>query len=140
VDDSKVRHPVTKADLQIVKRARELLDSPLKWNRADNRVCPLPAKTVSLYCALQMATIEAFDMDYYLNRHIPMVLAKLGVACKTAAVEQGLAGATPGSPPTFTAMGHLYFDSVEAFQAAFGPHAGEIMGDIPNYTSNRRFK
>jgi uncharacterized protein (TIGR02118 family) len=51
-----------------------------------------------------------------------------------------LAGATPGSPPTFTAMGHLYFDSVEAFQAAFGPHAGEIMGDIPNYTSNRRFK
>ncbi|MET0506685.1 MAG: EthD family reductase, partial [Burkholderiaceae bacterium] len=23
---------------------------------------------------------------------------------------------------------------VEAFQSAFGPHAGEILGDIPNYT------
>lgn len=57
-DDSKVRPPVTKSDLQIVKRARELLDSPLKWNRADNRICPAQAKTVSLYCALQMATIE----------------------------------------------------------------------------------
>ena len=76
-----------------------------------------------------------FDMNYYLNRHIPMVLARLGPACKSAAVEQGLAGATPGSPPAFSAMGHLYFDSVEAFEGAFGPYAGEIMGDIPNYTN-----
>jgi uncharacterized protein (TIGR02118 family) len=76
-----------------------------------------------------------FDMDYYLNRHIPMVLAKLGTTCKSAAVEQGLGGVTPGSPPAFSAMGHLYFDSVEAFQAAFDPHASEIMGDIPNYTN-----
>ena len=58
VDDSKVRPPVTKADLQIVKRARAILDSPSKWNRADNRDCPAGAKTFSLYCALQMATIE----------------------------------------------------------------------------------
>jgi uncharacterized protein (TIGR02118 family) len=37
--------------------------------------------------------------------------------------------------PGGAGMGHLYFDSVEAFQAAFGPHAGVIMGDIPNYTN-----
>src|SRR2546429_1549819 len=42
---------------------------------------------------------------------------------------------SPGAPPAFSAMGHLYFDSVEAFQAAFGPHAGAIMDDIPNYTN-----
>jgi uncharacterized protein (TIGR02118 family) len=75
-----------------------------------------------------------FDIDYYCNKHIPMVQQKLGAACKTVAVEQGIAGATPGSPPTFTAMGHLYFDSVQAFQTAFGPHAEAIMADIPNYT------
>ena len=57
-DDSNARPPVTSADLRIVKRARELLDSPAKWNRADNRVCPPQAKTVSLYCAFEMATIE----------------------------------------------------------------------------------
>ena len=56
--DSNVRPPVTKADLQIIKRAREILDSPAKWNRADNRECPAEAKTFSLYCALQRATIE----------------------------------------------------------------------------------
>jgi hypothetical protein len=58
VGDSKARPPIVKADLQIVKRAREILDSASKWNRADNRVCPAEAKTFSLYCALQMATIE----------------------------------------------------------------------------------
>lgn len=77
---------------------------------------------------------KSFDMGYYCDKHIPMVKEKLGAACKSVAVEQGMAGGQPGSPPTYIAMGHLYFDSVEAFQAAFGPHAKEIMGDIPNYT------
>ncbi len=57
-DDGDVRPPVTSADLQIVKRAREILSSERKWNRADTRVCPANAKTVSLYCALEAATIE----------------------------------------------------------------------------------
>ena len=75
-----------------------------------------------------------FDMNYYCDRHIPMVQEKLGAMCKGVAVEQGISGTTPGSPPSFIAMGHLYFDSVADFQTAFGPHAGDIMTDIPNYT------
>src|SRR4030042_353790 len=78
---------------------------------------------------------KKFDMRYYYNKHIPMVQQKLGSACKRVAVEQGLGGAGPGSRATYMAMGHLYFDSVEAFQTAFGPHAQAIMGDIPNYTN-----
>ena len=76
-----------------------------------------------------------FDMSYYLNNHVPMVRQKLGAACKGAAVEQGLAGGTPGSQPAYAAMCHLSFDSVESFQAAFGPHAATIMADAPNYTT-----
>jgi len=57
-DNSNVRPAITQADLQIVKRAREILNSESKWNRADNRVCPAEAKTVSLYCALQIASVE----------------------------------------------------------------------------------
>jgi uncharacterized protein (TIGR02118 family) len=75
-----------------------------------------------------------FDMTYYCDSHIPMVQEKLGKACKGVAVEQGVSGATPGSPPAFVAMGHLYFDSMADFQSAFGPHANAIMADIPNYT------
>jgi uncharacterized protein (TIGR02118 family) len=75
-----------------------------------------------------------FDMNYYLDRHIPMVREVLGNACKGVSVEQGIAGGAPGTPPTYTATGHLVFDSVETFQGAFGPHAAKIMADIPNYT------
>ena len=75
-----------------------------------------------------------FDMNYYCKTHMPMVRQKLGAACKGAAVEQGIGGATPGSRPGFIAMGHLYFDSMEVFQTTFGLHAEAIMADIPNYT------
>jgi hypothetical protein len=52
------RPPVSEGDIRIVERARELLNSPAKWNRADNRVCPPAQKTYSLYCALEKATEE----------------------------------------------------------------------------------
>jgi uncharacterized protein (TIGR02118 family) len=61
-----------------------------------------------------------------------MCQKKLG--CTQVAVEQGLAGAAPGTPAPFIAMGHLYFDSLETLQTAFETHAAEIMADIPNYT------
>jgi uncharacterized protein (TIGR02118 family) len=76
-----------------------------------------------------------FDMDYYLKQHMPMVQQKLGPACKRMAVEEGIAGGAPGAPPTYVAMGHLYFESADAFQSAFAPHAQAIMADIPNYTN-----
>ena len=75
-----------------------------------------------------------FDMNYYCARHIPMVKQKLGAACKRAEVDQGIAGIQPGSKPPFIAQAHFLFDSVEAFQQAFGAHAPAIMADIPNYT------
>ena len=76
-----------------------------------------------------------FDLDYYLQRHVPMVQQRLGAALKRVAVERGLAGGAPGAPAPFLATAHLYFDSVEAFQSAFGPHAGAILADVPNYTN-----
>jgi uncharacterized protein (TIGR02118 family) len=75
-----------------------------------------------------------FDHDYYRDRHMPMVKRLMGDTLRRYAVEKGVAGATPGAPPTYVALGHLYCDSVETFQAGFGPHAKEILGDVPNYT------
>lgn len=76
-----------------------------------------------------------FNMTYYLDTHIPLVLQRFGAALKGTAVEQGLGGFQSGSPPPFVVMAHFLFESVEAFQEAFAPHAQELLGDIPNYTN-----
>ena len=61
---------------------------------------------------------KKFDMQYYCDKHIPMVKRKLGDACKRLDVDQGVGGGQPGSKPAFVAMAHLLFDSVEDFQGA----------------------
>jgi uncharacterized protein (TIGR02118 family) len=76
-----------------------------------------------------------FDHDYYLRQHMPMVQRRLGAPLQRVAVERGLAGGEPGATPLFWSAPHLYFESVEAFQGAFGPHAQAILADIPNYTN-----
>lgn len=55
-DNSQSSPPVSKSDVEIVKRARQILNSPEKWNRADNRICPDSETKFSLYCALEKAT------------------------------------------------------------------------------------
>ena len=76
-------------------------------------------------------------MDYYPSSHILMVLGKFGSAYLRAGVDQDLAGRARDAPAAFVAMGDLYFDSVEVFQEAFGPHAETIMADVPNYTDTQ---
>jgi uncharacterized protein (TIGR02118 family) len=78
-----------------------------------------------------------FDMPYYLSRHIPMVKEKLGVSLKGVSVDEGLSGVEPGSAPRFIAAGHLFFESLEAFQLAFATHGGAIIADLPNYTNTQ---
>lgn len=56
--DSQSHPPVSKSDVEIVKRARQILNSPERWNRADNRTCPDSETKFSLYCALQKGTYE----------------------------------------------------------------------------------
>jgi uncharacterized protein (TIGR02118 family) len=77
-----------------------------------------------------------FDMTYYLNQHIPTVRQLLGSALKGVSVEQGISGEEPGSPAPYVTTCHLLFDSVQAFQTSFSPHAQEIMEDIPKYTNS----
>ena len=71
-----------------------------------------------------------FDIDYYCNSHMLMVQECLGAACKSVAAEEGV---DPSQP--YHAMGHMYFDSVEEFQQAFGPNAGKITDDVPKFTN-----
>jgi len=70
---------------------------------------------------------KTFDMEYYRNKHIPMVSSLMGAALKDIATDQGVAGGAPDAPAPYLAIGHLYFDSIADFQNAFGPNAEKIM-------------
>jgi uncharacterized protein (TIGR02118 family) len=41
-----------------------------------------------------------FNHEYYRDKHMPMVQAKLGAALKSYTVDKGLAGGAPASAPT----------------------------------------
>ena len=56
-----------------------------------------------------------------------MVKESFGALCKRVEVSVGLTDPISGSAPSYLAVAHLYFDSVQNFQAAFGPYAQEIM-------------
>jgi len=77
-----------------------------------------------------------FDMTYYLDHHIPLVRRLLASALKGVTVEHGMSAEQPGSPAPYIATGNLLFDSVQAYRASFGPHAPEILEDIPKYTNS----
>jgi uncharacterized protein (TIGR02118 family) len=77
---------------------------------------------------------RTFDISYYCSKHMPLVAQLLGASLKGMNVDEGIGGQTPGTTAPYLAIGHLLFESVEAFQTAFAPHAATIVGDVPNYT------
>ncbi|MEO5564556.1 MAG: EthD family reductase [Chitinophagaceae bacterium] len=78
---------------------------------------------------------KTFDMDYYTNKHMPMVARLLGDSLKLLTIDKGIAGGAPNTPAPFLAIGYLYFDRLSAFQNSFKPVADKIRNDIPNYTN-----
>ena len=78
---------------------------------------------------------KTFDMEYYLNTHIPLVKKLLAEALKGISVEQGMGGGAPGSIAPFAGIANMYFESPRDFGKAFGPHANEILADVPNFTN-----
>ena len=77
-----------------------------------------------------------FDLHSSLHQHMPLALAKLSASpgFRGVSVERGIAGAQPGSAPTYIALCQYLFDSAEAYVAAFEPHAEVLKADMPNYT------
>lgn len=76
-----------------------------------------------------------FNMNYYLDTHIPLVRKLLGAALKGVLVQQGTGGAAPGSPPEYAVIAVLSFESMEAFQKVFPANAAAITADIANFTN-----
>ena len=78
---------------------------------------------------------KTFDMDYYANKHMPMVAELLGDSLQYYKIDKGISGRTAEEPIPYLAIGYLYFDQLSAYQNSFGLVAEKIIGDIPNYTN-----
>ena len=75
-----------------------------------------------------------FDHQYYRDKHMPLLKARMGDTCLRYSIDKGLAGGDARTGATYIGMCHLYCASISDFEVAFAPHAKEIMSDIANYT------
>lgn len=69
-----------------------------------------------------------FDMDYYIDSHMKMVIDAVGDQMKAVTVEKGEG---PGAP---FATVRFVVDSMESFGAAMAPHQAKFGADMANYT------
>lgn len=77
----------------------------------------------------------AFNHDYYLKKHIPLVQARWqGMGLKEVRVLRGV-GAPGGAAATYQVITLLTFSSLQDFQKCTAAHGEEIFADIPNFTS-----
>jgi len=79
---------------------------------------------------------STFDLDYYVNIHVPLSKECFGAALKRISIDSGISGIMPDSKPPFHAIGSLYFDSVESFYEAVMPHVETLRADAEKYASH----
>jgi uncharacterized protein (TIGR02118 family) len=79
-----------------------------------------------------------FDTRYYCTQHMPLVARLLGDALRNYAVEICLYEGRPEPPPPYVAVGHMLFDSREAFETAMQPHAQTLIDDVSHFTDGGR--
>src|SRR5262245_49204408 len=53
---------------------------------------------------------KTFDMNYYKEKHMPLVASLLGDSLKLIKIDKGIANGQPNAPMPFLAIGYLYFD------------------------------
>ncbi len=82
------------------------------------------------------APASRFDMSYYLKTHMPMSIERLSATkgFQGVSVERGVSGGSPGLDPTYIAMCHYLFDSMDDFLAAFTPYEAFLQSDMSHYT------
>ena len=75
-----------------------------------------------------------FNVDYYVNTHMPMSIAKFGEALKSVNISIGQNAGTPGSQPPYIAICQMLFESQDAFMQRFNEISGDLIADMPAYT------
>ncbi len=78
---------------------------------------------------------KTFDMDYYENKHMPMVAGFLGKNLKFYEIDKGIAGRTPNDKVPYLAVGYFYIKDVAEYNKAIVQNRDAVIGDFKNYTN-----
>jgi uncharacterized protein (TIGR02118 family) len=78
---------------------------------------------------------KTFDVDYYKNKHMPMVAGFLGENLEFYEIDKGIAGRAPTDKPPYLAVGYFYIKDVAEYNNAIGQNREVIINDIKNYTN-----
>lgn len=88
------------------------------------------ATTTVLYPTKEGST---FDMDYYLQKHMPLVTAKWG----SYGLTQWLVTDLRGTEQPYSVQATLIWESAASFDKAREAAGAEVFADIPNFSSEQ---
>jgi uncharacterized protein (TIGR02118 family) len=80
---------------------------------------------------------KTFDLDYYQNKHMPMVAGFLGENLSFYEIDKGIAGRTPDEKVPYVAIGYFYVKDISEYNKAIGENREAVVSDIKNYTNIR---
>jgi len=78
---------------------------------------------------------KTFNMDYYEQKHMPMVAGFLGKNLRFYEIDKGISGRTPNDKPPFMAIGYFYINDVAEYNKAIAQNRDAIVNDFKNYTN-----
>lgn len=78
---------------------------------------------------------KTFDLDYYEQKHMPMVAGFLGKNLKFYEIDKGISGRTPNDKVPFLAIGYFYCVDVAEYNKAIAQNRDTIINDIKKYTN-----
>ena len=78
---------------------------------------------------------KTFDMDYYENKHMPMVAGFLGKNLKFYEIDKGISGRTPTDKPSYMVIGYFYCYDAAEYGKAIAQNRDAVVNDFKNYTN-----
>lgn len=78
---------------------------------------------------------KTFDMDYYVNKHMPMVAGFIGKNLKFFEIDKGVGGRAPGDKAPYVAVGYFVVADTAKYNKAIADNRDAVINDIKNYTN-----
>jgi uncharacterized protein (TIGR02118 family) len=76
---------------------------------------------------------DAFDFDFYLRRHVPLIKDILGASLHRLEVRKGVS-AQDGGKPAYTCVISIWIADWPAYEKAIAARAPELIAEVPLFT------